>query len=129
MRLEPAYVGRAYIGEETAMVKELGKSERYHIYIGMNDKEKLKQLCPTDEFIKIVSSICKDYRIAFSMATQTGGYMMANGTFVVENSLVLSIAGLNQNEIGQLAEELKERLNQESILITRDTPEVFIVTD
>lgn len=107
--------------------QELGKNERYHIYIGLNDREKLKQLCSTEDFIKIVSAICKDYRIAFSLHEQKGGYMLADGTFVVENSLDLSIVGLKRQEIFQLAAELRARLNQESILVTCDSPEVFLI--
>ena len=109
------------------MVRELGRNDRYHIYIGMNDKEKMKQLCSKEDFIRIVSRICKDYRIAFSLEEQRGGYMMANGTFVVENSLVLAIVGLKREDICRLAEKLRIKLNQESILVTCDAPEVFMV--
>ena len=60
------------------------------------------------------------------MVEQKGGYMMADGTFIVENSLVLSIVGLNREEIFRLAERLRVQLNQETILITCDTPEVYL---
>lgn len=62
------------------------------------------------------------------MHEQMGDYMMADGTFVVENSLDLSIVGLTRDEIFQLAAELRIKLNQESILITFDTPEAFLIT-
>lgn len=110
-----------------AVAKDLGKNERYHIYIGLNDKEKLKQMCSTEDFIRMVSNDCKDYRIAFSMNEQKGGYMMADGIYAVENSLDLSIVGLNREEIFRLAAELRLKLNQESILVTCDAPEVFLI--
>lgn len=111
------------------MVKKFGKVETYKLYIGLNDKEKLKQLCPTEDFIKIVRSICEDFKIAFTMHEQVGGYMMANGTFITERSLVLSISGFDYEQIIKLAEELKAKLNQESIMVTRVEPELFLVME
>lgn len=111
------------------MIKEIGKTEKYNIYIGMNDKEKLKQLCPTKDFIKIVKKICKNYKIAFSMHQIHGGYMMSDGTFVSENSLVLSISGFTKEQVFKLAEELRIKLNQESIMISLENPELFYLTD
>lgn len=108
------------------MIQKLGQIETYRIYIGMNDKDELQQLCSTEDFINIVKGICEDYRIAFSMNEQIGGYMMANGTFITERSLVLSISGFNESQILQLVETLKVVLNQETILVTMERPEVFI---
>lgn len=68
------------------MIKDLGKVDTYKIYIGMNDKDTLRQLCPAEDFIEIVRGVCEDYRIAFSMDEQIGGYMMADGTFITERS-------------------------------------------
>lgn len=109
------------------MIQKLGQIETYRIYIGMNDKDELQQLCSTEDFINIVKGICEDYRIAFSMNEQVGGYMMANGAFITERSLVLSISGFNELQILQLVETLKVVLNQETILVTMERPEVFIV--
>lgn len=95
----------------------------------MNDREKLKQLCPTEDFVEIVRGVCKDFKIAFSLDEQVGGYMMANGTFITERSLILSISGFNREQILKLAEELQKKLNQESIMITRTSPEMLMVTE
>ncbi len=111
------------------MVKEFGRVETYRIYIGMNDKEKFKQLCPTEDFVEIVRSICEDYKIAFSMDEKVGGYMMSNGTFITEKSLVLSISGFDFEQIIKLAEDLRIKLNQESIMVMREVPEMFMVAD
>lgn len=111
------------------MIKEYGKVVTYRLYIGMNDKEKLKQLCPTEDFIEMVRSICEDYKIAFSMDEKIGGYMMANGTFITERSLVLAITGFDFEQIVQLADDLRKKLNQESIMITKVEPEMFLITE
>lgn len=111
------------------MIKELGTADKYHIFIGMNDREKLQQLVSTEDFVRIVQETCEDYQIAFSLHEQVGGYMMANGTFVHENSLVLSIAGFTQEQIFKLAEKLRILLNQEAIVVTLDRPQMFILTD
>lgn len=111
------------------MIKNLGETDRYQIYIGMNDKEALRQRCSSEDFINIVSGICADYRIAFSMSEQLGGYMMSDGTFITENSLVLSIAGFTREQVFMLAEELRRQLNQETIMVSLERPELFLVTN
>lgn len=111
------------------MIRDYGKVETYKLYIGMNDKEKLKQLCPTEDFIEIIRGICEDFKIAFSMDEQIGGYMMANGTFITERSLVLSISGFDYTQIMKLAEDLRVKLNQESIMVTRVSPELYMITE
>ncbi|MBQ0037949.1 MAG: hypothetical protein KBS74_04685 [Clostridiales bacterium] len=111
------------------MVKNLGKTGRYQIFIGMNDKETLQQRCSKEDFIRIVSTVCADYRIAFSMCEQMGGYMMSDGTFITENSLVLSISGFTREQIFLLAEELRSQLNQEAIMISFESPELFLLTE
>lgn len=109
------------------MIQKLGPVETYKIYIGMNDKDTLQQLCSTEDFINIVKGICEDYQIAFSMDEQIGGYMMANGTFITERSLILSITGFDETQILQLAESLRVILNQETILVTLEKPELFVL--
>ena len=110
------------------MVNYLGETERFHVFIGMNDKETLRQRCSAQDFIQIVSGICADYRIAFTMSEQMGGYMMSDGTFITENSLVLSIAGFTKEQIFSLAEELRRQLNQEAIMVSMEKPELFLLT-
>lgn len=111
------------------MVTQLGTVERFQIYIGLKDKEKLMQLCTTEDFMEMVSGICADYRIAFSMNEQIGGYMMANGTYITENSLVMSISGFSQEQVLQLAEELRVKLNQETIMVSRERPELYLIKE
>lgn len=111
------------------MTRDLGKVERYNIYIGLNDREKLEQICSTETFKAVVKGVCQDYCVAFSMTEQMGGYMMADGTFITENSLVLSLSGLNNEQALSLAEELRHLLNQEAVMVTRETPEMYLLTD
>ena len=108
------------------MIKKIGNTQRYNIYIGMNDKDTLQKLCPPEEFIKIVNDICVNYKIGFSMTKLFGGYMMKSGEFITEESLVISIGGANEEEIFKLAEELRLKFNQETVLVSLETPAVFI---
>lgn len=111
------------------MIENLGVTESYHIYIGMNDREKLRQLISTEDFIGMVRDICIDNRIAFSLHDQVGGYLMENGNFIHENSLVLIVTGFTQDQIFMLAEELRKRLRQEAVLISKQSPEMFLLKD
>lgn len=95
----------------------------------MNDKEALRQRCSSEDFIRMVSKICADYRVVFSMSEQMGGYMMSDGTFITENSLELTIAGFTKEQVFMLAEELRHQLNQETIMISTDKPELFLLTN
>lgn len=111
------------------MIKDLGKTEKYNIYIGMKDKDSLKQKFSRKDFINIIREVCANYKIAFSMHEVYGGYMMCNGTFVSENSLVLSISGFSKEQVFKLAEELRIKLNQETILISMENPTIYCLTD
>ena len=117
------------LGEDGTMLNALGTRECCHIYIGLRDRERMQQLCTTEDFVGIISGICADYRIAFSMAEQVGGYMMADGTFITENSLVLTICGFTREQVLALAETLRKRLNQESVLVSVEAPELFLLAD
>lgn len=111
------------------MIDNLGMCETYKIYIGMNDKETLSQLCSTEDFIEIIQTVCEDRRIAFSMTEQIGGYTMHDGTFITERSLVLAISGLEKAQIMKLAESLRIMLNQETVMVSLEKPELFLITD
>lgn len=109
------------------MILKKGPVETYKLYIGMTDKEELQQLCSTEEFIDIVEEICEDFEISFSMDERIGGFRMSNGKYITERSLVLSISGFNEDQIFQLAEKLKKQLDQESILVTMEMTQMYVV--
>ena len=111
------------------MINNIGTIQRYNIFIGLNDKDTLEKLCPPEEFVKIINNTCANYKIGFSMTKRFGGYTMKSGEFITEESLVISISGANKEEIFKLAEELRLKLNQETVFISLETPEVFICED
>ena len=109
------------------MIHETGTVPRYTIYLGLKDKDRMQQLVSTEEFVALVANTCASKRLGFSLDTEKGGYLMENGTFVVEDSLALSFVGAEKEQILTLAEELRVRLNQETVLVAEESPSFFIL--
>ena len=101
--------------------------ERYDILIGLKDKDLLEQLMSTNAFVEIVSNICEQSKIGYSLKKMRGGYIMKNGTYIKEESLHLSLNGISEKQALKIAEKIKESFNQECVIVTKEIIETFIV--
>ena len=86
-------------------------------YIGTKDKD-TKDYKLTDEFIKqtITDEFIKQYPLGFTITTGIGYYKHNNGETVTEKTFIVTVLDevfLNMD----LTDSLKEKLNQESILV------------
>ena len=90
------------------------------IYIGLNDKDTLAQEESMHKCISLVCDICKAQRIEFTLHKSIGGYISDSGEYIIEKGLQLSLLGADMGKTLFVANELKERLNQETVLITED---------
>lgn len=84
------------------------------LFIGMNDKDTLKQELTLDEFKKRISNTLGDCTIKEGA---TGYYTHEDGSKVVEKSLEVKKFGGTKRSIVNAAKKLKELLNQESIIL------------
>lgn len=100
----------------------LGK--RYEIYIGLKDKETYQEIFDEETFAKILSKLCKDKKIGFSLVNQLGGYSHNKG-YTTETSLKITLIGSDQETADKLGEVLKEIINTDTILITTEDIEYF----
>ena len=91
---------------------------KYEIFIGLKDKDTYDEILNVDSFRKILSEICTEKKINFSLLTQFGGYSHNKG-YTTETSLRVIIIGISEDEIIVLGEKLKEIINTDTILITR----------
>lgn len=61
--------------------------KKHELSIGLNDQTTLTQLISTQDAINAIIDYCRTYNKAFTLTTATGGYLMDNGQFTVENTI------------------------------------------
>jgi len=95
------------------------KFTKHEVMVGLNDKVTKTQLVPTIEAFKAVSSIVARYYDGASIYQGNGVYKHDDGSVVFEESLKIDIIVFDKknDDINGLIEELKLRLNQESVAI------------
>ena len=96
----------------------MNKVRQTNIYIGLKDSEVYEQLFETEKYISILKNVCKAYRVAFSMNRISGGYFHEDGTYVEEESLVLTLLDVDEKTIGEISKDLCAFFNQESVMVT-----------
>ena len=79
-----------------------------------------------EDFIQILSEICTEKEISFSLLTQLGGYSHNKG-YVTETSLRIVIIGIEEDEIMILGEKLKKKINTDTVLYTKTEIEYAFV--
>ena len=94
------------------------KGIKYEIYIGLKDKDSYNEILSVDTFRQVLTEICKEKQIGFSMLTQLGGYTHNKG-YTTETSLRVILIGINEEELVLLGMRLKEIINTDTILITK----------
>ncbi|HBW39209.1 DUF3574 domain-containing protein [Desulfosporosinus sp. BICA1-9] len=92
---------------------------KYHMYIGLNDKDTYKQIISDDEAQKIVSEICLKYVDGYTVTKRQGVYKDEKGIVTQENSLVYEFYSATDDKIKSVMDEALVKLNQNSILVEK----------
>lgn len=92
----------------------------YHIFIGCHDPQLDDELVDVEELRKMVTAFFERKKIDFSMFIAKGGYNYKNNTFIVENTLCISLIGPFDFDIVKLAKRLSMFMNQENALVIRN---------
>lgn len=103
-----------------AAEKQCTTKNRSVIYIGLNDKDTLVQEESLHKCVSLICDICKAQKIEFTLHKSIGGYINDNGEYIIEKGLQLSLLGADLQKTFAIANELKQRLNQETVLVTED---------
>ena len=90
------------------------------IYIGLNDAVTREQLYETETYLGILKDVCRSYHAAFSVDVEEGGYYHEDGEYTEETSLVLILIDAERGIVQKIAQELRTRFHQESVLVTED---------
>lgn len=101
---------------------------KYNIYIGLNDKDSKKQEVSTrrakEEVIKILNA---NNITGLTLYEVTGVFKHEDGTLTFEKSLKVELLEVEEEEVLKSIKELKNALNQESILLEKEKKEVNFI--
>ena len=99
------------------------------IYIGLNDADTKTQLFETEKYMDILRDVCVAYGIPFSFVVNEGGYIHENGEYTKENTLVLTLIGVEKKTVDEIAKDLCAFFHQESVLITENQVRSYFIHD
>lgn len=92
--------------------------KRYQFYIGTADKDKLEKIKPDKEFITCFDMLFGDYTLQEARGRYT---MQELNTVIEEKSFIVTVIDDYTDEcLKWIVSNLKEQLNQESILVTEE---------
>ena len=97
------------------------------IYVGLNDSVTHEQHFETEKYLSILKNMCKSYRVPFSVNRIDGGYFHDDGSYVEENTLVLTMVDVPQEIIKEIATDLCIFFRQESVMVTVSNVDTFYV--
>ena len=94
------------------------RNMKYEIFIGIKDKDSYEEILNVDDFKAMLTEICTEKQISFSLLTQLGGYTHNKG-YTTETSLRIILIGIDEAEALRLGKRLKEKINTDTIMITK----------
>ena len=94
-----------------------GDEDAFTLYIGLNDSVTHEDYDP-DVAAEWIDEIVLKYSDGLTRYLANGAYTYDDGTVTHENSLVYILVGVSIDDIHKICDEVKEKLNQSSILIT-----------
>lgn len=102
---------------------------KYNIYVGMFDKDTKTQVLNNTEFLNTVRKVMRLYNIDnYTIYKCKGHYKHEDGKIVCEPSINIEYIteyNLYKNYFVGIEDSIKRLLNQESILITKQSIEVL----
>lgn len=91
--------------------------EEVKLIIGLNDKDTKKQEISTEEAEKVIENVLFQYTDGYTLQLDTKGlYKHENGETVKEASIIILLYYTDNETINKIIKELKQQLNQESIM-------------
>lgn len=94
-------------------------NKKTNLYVGLNDKDRKKQIIKTKKAIKIINDLLINTYLLEGATIQTakGIYKYEKGKTVIEKTIVVILLDVEEKKINMIVKDLKNILNQESILI------------
>ena len=99
------------------------------IYVGLNDRDSREQKYDTEQCRDMLKTVCKDYSAPFSLQVIEGGYFHDDGSWVEENSLLVTLIGIPRKTVYMIAKDLCTLFHQETVMITGTSVRRFNIRD
>lgn len=99
---------------------EISKFENgivFEVTVGLFDQKSKKQEVNTADALQTITRYVIDHCGGGTITTGNGVYTHEDGTVVVEPSIIIKIVGAKFEDVGNLVEDIKVFLNQESVLV------------
>ena len=93
---------------------------QYVMYVGTNDKDTYKPEHTEEEAKKIVDQICLSHFEGYTLQEATGAWTDEKNNITHEYTLVCYFDGADKETVYAAADEIREKLNQNSVLIEED---------
>lgn len=93
----------------------MNMNQKHELFIGLNDKDTKKQVISTEDAMLQVHQLIGDC----SMSLIQGYFTHADGSMVVEKTIKCEVFGMTDTDIHAVVSELKQNLNQESVLVNK----------
>lgn len=92
--------------------------KKYEIYVGCKDRIDLHEKISPKYLIRQLDQIFVKAGIGFSMTDHVGGYLHENGTYIIENGVMITVVGnIEKDRVNRFISFLKETNNQECVLL------------
>ena len=99
------------------------------IYVGLCDRDSHEQIYDTETYKEALKNICRNHKSPFSLQVIEGGYFHNDGSWVDENTLLITLIGTPQMVVYKIAKEVCTAFHQESVMITSNAVVRFNVHD
>ena len=91
------------------------------IYVGLCDRDSHEQIHDTKTYKEALKNICRNHK--------SPGYFHNDGSWVDENTLLITLIGTPQMVVYKIAKEVCTAFHQESVMITSNAVVRFNVHD
>ena len=112
-----AQLGSATNDQTSGQAVEQAEQAKYTLYIGTNDRDTYQQEIPYDECVEKVTEICMRHTGGCTLAQATGYWADDTGAITSEQSIQCILEDVTLEQVHEIADEVLEALNQNSILI------------
>ena len=99
------------------------------IYVGLRDRDSHEQIFDTERYKDALKDICRGYKTPFSLQVIEGGYFHDDGSWVDENTLLITLVGAPRKTVYDIANDVCTAFHQESVMITCENVLHFDVRD
>lgn len=110
-------------------MKNTEKTNRFEVYVGLNDSDTKEQKFSTEKYERIISDVCCGYNVAYSISLMSGGYIHENGVRVKENSLRITLIGITDVQAEEISKDICAFFHQESVLIIKTEVECTYLSE